>query len=81
MSDKPQVRLEDWYLISGRLYGKTYGHPRFDDGTVVKTSSVFMPETEEPAQEGDVLETRNTFYELGKKGKQDERNRQSSSRE
>lgn len=75
MSEKPLVRIENWHLIGGRLYGDAYDHPRFEDGTTVKTSSVFMPETDEPAKEGDTLETRNTFYTLGKAGIRDERNR------
>lgn len=81
MSDKPQVRIEDWFLIKGRLYGKAYDHPRFEDGTLVRTSTVISEPGDEPAKEGDVLETRNTFYELGKKGVQDDRNRQSTSGE
>lgn len=58
--------------------GSTEKHtttPRFDDGQVVKTSSVFIPESDEPAKEGDTLETRNSFYLLGKAGKRDDRNR------
>lgn len=75
MSDKPQVRIEDWHLIGGVLYGNVYDHPRFDDGTTVRTSTVISEPGDEPAKEGDVLETRNTFYTLGKAGKRDERNR------
>lgn len=67
MSDKPEVRIEDWSLIAGSLYGSAYNHPRFEDGTVVKTSHVISEPGDEPAKEGDRLETYNTFYTLGKK--------------
>lgn len=66
--NKPTVSIENWYLIGGRLYGNVHHHPRFEDGTLVQTSSVVSEPGDEPAKEGDVLETRNTFYELGKKG-------------
>lgn len=75
MSDKPQVRIENWHLIGGVLYGDTYDHPRFEDGTTVRTSTVISEPGDEPAKEGDTLETRNTFYTLGKAGKRDGRNR------
>lgn len=81
MSDKPLVTIEDWHLIGGHLYGNVVDHPRFDKGTTVKTSTVISEPGDEPAKEGDTLETRNTFYKLGKAGKRDDRNRQSSSRE
>lgn len=81
MSNKPEVRIEDWYLIGGNLYGKAYDHPRFDDGTLVRTSTVISEPGDEPAQKGDRLETHNTFYTLGEAGKRDERNRQSTSGE
>jgi len=67
MSDKPNAQLENWVFIGGVLYGEVLNHPRFDDGTLVRTSTVISEPTEEPAKEGDVIETRNTFYELGKK--------------
>lgn len=81
MSNKPEVRIEDWYFIGGHLYGKAYDHPRFDDGTLVKTSTVISEPGDEPAKKGDRLETHNTFYTLGEAGKRDERNRQSTSGE
>ncbi len=74
MSDKPSVRIENWHLIGGVLYGDAYDHPRFEDGTTVRTSTVISEPGDEPAKEGDTLETRNTFYTLGKAGKRDERN-------
>ena len=74
MTKKPQVRIENWFLIAGSLYGNAYDHPRFDDGTLVQTSQVITEPGDEPAKEGDVLETRSTFYTLGKAGQRDERN-------
>jgi len=75
MSDKPEVRIENWHLIGGVIYGEAYDHPRFDDGTVVRTSTVISEPGDEPAKEGDRLETRNTFYTLGVQGVRDDRNR------
>lgn len=75
MSNKPEVRIENWYLIGGHLYGKVYDHPQFEYGTQVRTSAVISEPGDEPAKEGDVLETHGTFYELGKAGKRDDRNR------
>lgn len=69
MSDKPNVLIENWYLIGGRLYGNVHHHPRFDDGTLVKTSTVVTEPGDEPAQKGDTLETLNTYYTLGEPGK------------
>ncbi len=69
MNDKPHVSIENWYLIGGQLYGNVHHHPRFDDGTLVRTSSVIIPDTDEPAKQGDTLETKNTFYYLGQPGK------------
>lgn len=66
---KPTVQLENWYLLAGTLYGHAHHHPRFDDGTLVRTCSVISEPGDEPAKEGDTLETRNTFYVLGKPGK------------
>lgn len=68
MSNKPTVRIEDWFLIANKLYGNCYGHPKFDDGTLVQTSTVVSEPGDEPAKEGDTLETRDTLYTLGKAG-------------
>ncbi len=83
MSDKAQAQLENWYLIGGRLYGNVHHHPNFNDGELVRTSSVVIPDTDEPAKQGDTLETRNTFYYLGQPGKRhsDETDSESPGRE
>lgn len=61
---KPEVRIENWTILDNQLYGEAYGHPRFEDGKKVRTSSIkevpMMPE------EGDKVETQNTIYVLGK---------------
>lgn len=77
---KPIVGIENWYLIGGHLYGTTVNHPRFDDGTPVKTSRVISEPSDEPAKKGDKLETRNTFYVLGDPGKRHEADSESTSR-
>jgi len=67
------VRLEDWALfyvggeytppelLKRKLTGKVYGHPRFEDGVEITTSSLI---------EFDVSKclavTKNTTYTLGK---------------
>lgn len=64
MADKPKVKIENWTIMGNTLVGKAYGHPRFEDGTEVRTSSIV--EVPMLPEEGDVVETRNTLYELGK---------------
>ena len=81
MSDKPTVQLEQWYLIGGQLYGYAHHHPRFEDGTLVRTSRVISEPGDEPAKKGDTLETLNTFYVLGDPGKRHEADSESTSRE
>lgn len=71
MSGKEVARIENWFLIAGSLYGNVYDHPRFDDGTLVQTGKVITEPGEEPAKEGDTLETHNTNYTLGKAGQRD----------
>ena len=68
---KPVVSIENWFLIANKLYGNVQNHPNFDDGTLVQTSTVITEPGEEPAKEGDTLETRNSFYLLGKAGQRD----------
>lgn len=62
---KPEVRIENWYVVVKRIHGDAYGHPRFDDGTAVVTS-VIENKSKTPYKEGDKVETRNTLYTLGK---------------
>lgn len=61
---KPEVRLENWQQFGGGMWGQAYGHPRFDDGTQVRTS--FIVKEPEEFKEGAVVETNNTLYILGK---------------
>lgn len=63
--EKPKVRLEKWYIAGNRLMGSAYGHPRFPDGESVITSSLKDGVPETNYKKGDVVETRNTLYELG----------------
>ena len=62
--------LENWYpiqctskemVINGECYGDSLG--RFPDGTPIETSGV----KNRSLSEGDVIETRNNIYKLGKK--------------
>lgn len=61
---KPEVRIENWKIFDNQLIGDVFGHPRFEDGTAVRTSSIL--EVPMLPEEGDTVETRNTFYRLGK---------------
>lgn len=56
---KPRVKLENWIDHEVQLGGDVYGHPRFPDGTFVRTSRVVE------RRDGEV-ETLNTVYELGR---------------
>ena len=71
--DKPIVHLDDWSIVPGaelnpyqapematvKLHGRVTGHPFHDDGTYVTTST---PQ----ASYGELIETHNTIYELGR---------------
>jgi hypothetical protein len=57
MSDKPIVKITNWSIARGHLFGDAYEHPRFPDGTFVQTSKIV-------SQEGKTVETLNTIYEL-----------------
>lgn len=70
MQVKPVVKLEEWAVVttsdeftppemqSISLNGKVYGHPRFQDGEIVTTSSIHNVK-------GKRVATQNTIYELG----------------
>lgn len=64
-SSKAVVRIEDWELALGVLWGKVQDHPRFDKNESVKTSRI-LKKPRSPKQ-GDKIETMNTIYILGKK--------------
>ena len=63
--------LENWYIkqvtneefiIWGEIYNDV--HKRFDDGTFVHTSGI----KNRKVKDGDIVNTRNSIYKLGKKG-------------
>jgi hypothetical protein len=54
--------LENW-RVHGGVYGDVFGHNRFPDGTLVKTSTVVELDVA-----AGILKTRNSTYRLGKKG-------------
>jgi hypothetical protein len=61
---KPEVSIEDWYILGKILYGKAQNHPRFAKGTEVRTSTIVdMPRS---PKQGDKVETMNTVYILGR---------------
>lgn len=61
---KSVVRMEEWELVvigeEVRLSGKVYEHPKIKDGALVLTSSVIYHH-----KEAELVETKNSFYELG----------------
>ena len=72
MSDKPRVRIEDWSTTSSgqdhvhpelrdrSLHGKVYGHPSFDGGECITSSSLVSMDLKNK-----LAESRNTIFELG----------------
>lgn len=61
MSDKPQARIEQWYVDHyDRLVGIVFNHPNFPDGAEVVTSRVV-----EWNKANNHAETKNTNYILG----------------
>lgn len=66
-------RLENWYfdlyfnVIWGQVYDDSKG--RFIDGTLIHTSDLIIPRNhtrKDPPVEGDIMQTRNSRYLLGK---------------
>lgn len=56
-----KARIEQWYIDQNdSLVGAVYGHPRFEDGTYVRTSRVVKLDK----ATGEAV-TRNTEYVLG----------------
>lgn len=56
---KQRAELRDWCIKGDCAYGNVYGHPRFEDGTPVITSSIVRCETKDDVV---IIETRNTIY-------------------
>ena len=72
MSEEHNGVIENWVpyfgvAIEGLIYGDTKG--RFYDGQLIHTSYVLLKaEDFLKLKEGDIIETRNSTYKLGKKG-------------
>lgn len=60
--------LKNWYPFGDSIAGEIHDDKdkRFDDGTTIRTSTVQGDMT--TLKEGDVIETVNSRYLLGKKG-------------
>ena len=56
---KQRAELRDWCIKCDCAYGYVYGHPRFEDGTPVTTSSIVSFEEKDDVI---IIETRNTIY-------------------
>lgn len=51
-----KATIKNWTIIGDQLSGEVYGHPRFEDGTKVRTSTIQK------------VITRNTEYTLEPRG-------------
>ena len=58
---KPTVRITDWYITGGRLFGVALDHPELPHGGDVMTSQIVT--TDLP---NNTVETLNTIYKLEK---------------
>ncbi len=67
MDETYDGRLESWSVAYNSVIGNIYydSKDRFYDGALIRTSKVQEPALEE-LKEGDVVETRNSKYVLGK---------------
>lgn len=59
VGSKQTAVLKEWHIENNRAFGKVYGHPRFEDGTPVITSSIVRREAKDDEV---IIETRNTIY-------------------
>ena len=64
MAEKPVVYIDNWYgahrgcISQLCIVGAVTGHPRKEDGTVIRTGTVL-------SAKGRTFETRRTIYKLG----------------
>lgn len=61
---KPSCTLMNWHIDNKRfktrvLVGEAFGHPMFDDGTLIHTSPIVFLDTK-----NDICETREMMYKL-----------------
>ena len=68
MKNEVTGRLENWYRWSSMIIGDVYGdvRERFEDGQSIHTASI--KGDRDNLKEGDVVQTRNSRYLLGKRG-------------
>ena len=61
--EKPNAILKNWSIdeLCNIAYGDVYGHPRFDDGSYIHTSTIISIDRE---QKNIIVETLNTIYTL-----------------
>jgi hypothetical protein len=75
MSDKPiTTTLENWYLVKGlnNFVGNIHNdiRKRWPDGRIIHTSYIDDDKVKlSEYEEGDIIETQNSIYKLGKPGK------------
>ena len=71
MKNEVTGRLENWYRWGSMIVGDVYGdvRERFEDGQSIHTSSI--KGDRDNLKEGDVVQTRNSRYLLGKHGNAD----------
>lgn len=55
--------LTNWYVSLGTLFGVVEGHPKYPDGTPVRTSALGSLDLDEDGQGGTAV-TKNTRYTL-----------------
>ena len=58
---KPQVRIENWYILYSKVYGEFYGHPKMSEGESNCTSDLIVLDII-----SNYVETENTRYILGR---------------
>ena len=70
-NNEPTATLEDWYIIGLTIYGRCYGDRkhRFHPGVLVHTSIIPALKFFQDFKEGDIVQTLNSRYLLGKKYK------------
>lgn len=62
-----KVRLENWSIAGTSLVGRVYSHPRFDDGEIIRTSTIEFLSVEDRLAKA----ISGTIYELGEPSEQE----------